>query len=186
MVDVVSLAKRCWELFAQKPIEHMLVSLIVVVLGSVTLGLLLGPLYVGQIRMIEKQQRGDSISVRDAFGGFDSFAESVLVTLCMLACASIGMMFLVLPGVIVIAAWSFAYYFIAFDRASATQALAGSWRLLKTQPASVLLVLLLVVVVNAISATVVLTALLAGPLSAIFCTLAFQDLTGDASRAESR
>ena len=185
LVDVVSLSKQGWELFAQKPIEHMLVSLIVVVLGSVTRGRRRGPLYVGQIRMIEKQQRGDSISVGDAFGGFDSFAESVLVTLCMLVCASIGMLFLVVPGVILIAAWSFAYYFIALDRASATEALAGSWNLLKTQTASVLLVLLLVIVVNALSATIVLTALLAGPLSAIFCTLAFQDLTRGAPQAES-
>jgi uncharacterized membrane protein len=185
MVDVASLSKRCWELFAEKPIEHVLVSLIVVVLGTVTLGLLLGPLYVGQIRMIEKQQRGDSISVQDAFGGFDSFAPSVLVTLCLFVCASIGMLLLVVPGLVVMAAGAFAYYFIARDSASASEALASSWNLLKTQTVSVLLVLLLVIVVNAIAATVVLAALLAGPLSAIFCTLAFQDMTQGAPQSES-
>jgi len=185
MVDVAGLSKRCWELFAEKPIEHVLVNLIVVVLGAVTLGLLLGPLYVGQIRMIEKQQRGESISVQDAFGGFDSFAPAVLVTLCLLVCASIGMALLVVPGLVVMAAWAFAYYFIARDGSSASEALAGSWNLLKTQTVSVLLVLLLVIVVNAIAATVVLAALLAGPLTAIFCTLAFQDMTQGAPQSES-
>jgi len=177
MVDVAGLFKRCWALFSQKPVEHVLVSLIVVVLGSLTLGLLLGPLYVGQLRMIEKQQRGESISVQDAFSGFDSFAGSLLVTLCIFVCASIGMVFLVVPGLVVIAGWSFAYYFIARDRASASEALGGSWNLLKTQTVSVLLVLLLVIVVNCVAATFVLASLLVGPLSAIFCTLAFQDMT---------
>jgi uncharacterized membrane protein len=177
MIDVASLFRRCWGLFSQKPLEHVLVSLIVVVLGSLTLGVLLGPLYVGQIRMIQKQQRGDSISVQDAFGGFDSFAGALLVTLCIFVCASIGSVLLVLPGLVVIAAWSFAYYFIARDHASAAEALAGSWNLLKTQTASVLVVLLLVIVVNCVAATFVLASLLVGPLSAIFCTLAFQDLT---------
>ena len=177
MVDVASLFKRCWGLFAQKPVEHVLVSLIVAVLGMLTLGVLLGPLYVGQLRMIEKQQRGENISVQDAFSGFDSFAGALLVTLCIFVCASLGMIFLVLPGLVVIAGWSFAYYFVARDRASASEALAGSWNLLKSQTASVLLVLLLVIVVNCVAATFVLAALLAAPLSAIFCTLAFQDMT---------
>ncbi|HKO92566.1 MAG TPA: hypothetical protein VJU61_15530 [Polyangiaceae bacterium] len=177
MIDVASLFKRCWGLFVQKPIEHVLVSLIVAVLGSLTLGVLLGPLYVGQLRMIEKQQRGESISVQDAFSGFDSFAGSLIVTVCLFVGGLIGTLLLVLPGLVVIAAWSFAYYFVARDRASAADALSGSWNLLKTQTTSVLLVLLLVIVVNCLAATVVLASLLVAPLSAIFCMLAFQDMT---------
>ena len=177
VVDVASLFKRSWALFTQKPLEHVVVSLIVIVLGSVTLGVLLGPLGVGQIRMIEKQQRGESISIQDAFSGFDSFGAAFLATAIIFVCAAVGMALLVLPGLFVIAAWGFAYYFIARDQASASDALAGSWNLLKTRTASVLLLLVLVAVVNAVASTVVFATLLSAPLSAIFCALAFQEMT---------
>jgi hypothetical protein len=176
VIDVASLFKRSWALFAQKPIEHVIVSLVVLVLGSVTLGVLIGPLSVGQVRMIEKQQRGEEISIQDVFSGFDSFAAAFLVTVIIVVCMCIGLPLLVLPGLFVFAAWGFAYYFIAHEHASTTEALGRSWNLLKTRTASVLLVLTLVFIVNFLAGTVVFAALLTAPLSALFCTLAAQDM----------
>jgi uncharacterized membrane protein len=176
VVDLASLFKRSWALFAQKPLEHVIVSLIVLVIGSVTLGVLIGPLSIGQIRMIEKQQRGEEISIQDAFSGFDSFAAAFLVTVIVVVCMSIGLLLLVLPGLFVFAAWGFSYYFIARDHASTTEALASSWNLLKTRTASVLLVLTLIMIVNLLAGTVVFAALLTAPLSVLFCTLAAQDM----------
>jgi hypothetical protein len=176
-VDVASLFKRSWALFSQKPLEHLVASLIVVVLGTLSLGVLLGPLGVGQIRMVDKQQRGEVIVIEDVFSGFSSFAAALIVSLIFFVCVTIAMAVLVLPGLFVIAAWGFAWFFVALHGASATDALAGSWNLLKTQTTSVLVVLVLIGVANALASSVVLAVLLTAPLTAIFCTLAFRDMT---------
>lgn len=178
MIDVTSLAKRSWALFTSKPLEHILASLIVFVLGSVSLGLLMGPLGVGYIRMIVKQERGEDVRVQDVFSGFDRFGAALLTSLIFVVVMSIGMMLLVLPGLFVIAAWGFALWFVALRGDSSTEALASSWSLLKRHAGSVILVLLLMSVVNVVASSVVLAALLSTPLSAIFATLAFEELEG--------
>jgi uncharacterized membrane protein len=181
MVDVGDLFKRSWALFTQKPIEHIVASLIVMVLGAVTLGVLFGPLSVGQIRMVEKQRRGEVPRIEDVFSGFASFGPALLAALIFVVAMAVGMFLFVLPGLFVIAAWSFAFWFIALRDSSAMDALAASWNLLKTQAGSVLVVLVLMAVVNAVASSVVLATLLSVPLSAIFCTLAFHDMTGSSA-----
>jgi hypothetical protein len=178
MVDVPELAKRSWALFQSKPVEHIVVSLLAVVLSVITLGVLLGPLSVGQIRMIEKQQRGDDLRIGDVFDGFSSFGAAFLTSLVFCVALAIGMMFLVLPGVFVGAAWGFALWFVALEGASVSDALAGSWQLLKRHTLSVLVVFLILAALNAVASAVVLGLVLTTPLSMIFATLAFQELIG--------
>lgn len=178
MVDVPELVKRSWALFQSKPIEHLVASLLAVVLSVVTLGVLLGPLTVGQIRMIEKQQRGDDVRIGDVFEGFSSFGAAFLTSLVFCVALAIGMLFLVLPGVFVGVAWGFALWFVALQGASASDALAGSWQLLKQHTLSVLVVFLILAVVNAVASAVVLGVVLTTPLSMIFGTLVFQELSG--------
>jgi hypothetical protein len=184
-VDVVSLFKRSWVLFSQKPLEHLVASLIVLVLGTLSIGVLIGPLGVGHIRMVDKQQRGEAIIIQDVFSGFSSFGAALIASLIFFVCVAIGASMLVLPALFIIAAWGFSWFFIALHDASATDALAGSWNLLKTQTASVLVVLVLLAVVNALASTVVLGVLLTAPLTAIFCTLAFRDMTAGSAGAAS-
>jgi uncharacterized membrane protein len=176
MVDVSGLFKRTWALFQSKPVEHLVAGLIVLVLSVVTLGVLLGPLMVGQIRMIEKQERGEDPRIEDVFAGFSSFGAAFLTTLILFVGIAIGLVLLVLPGLLVGAAGSFALWFVALEGASAVDALEGSWRLLKAHTASVVVLIILLAVVNVLANTVIVTALLTTPLTMIFWTLAFQDM----------
>jgi uncharacterized membrane protein len=184
-IDVVSLFKRSWALFSQKPLEHLVASLIVLVLGTVSLGVLLGPLSVGQIRMVDKQQRGEAIVIQDVFSGFSSFGAALIVTVILFVCVAIGTTLLVLPGLFVLAAWGFSWFFVALHGASAIEALAASWNLFKAQTASVLVLLVLLAVANAVASSVVLGVLLTAPLSAIFGTLGFRELTAGAAPSAS-
>lgn len=181
MVDVGALAKRSWALFTAKPLEHLVAGVIVMVLGGVTLGILLGPLAVGHIRMVEKQTRGEDPRIEDVFSGFNSFGAALLAGIIFAVAVMVGMFLLVLPGLFVIAAWSFAFWFIALKGSSATDALGESWNLLKTQAGSVLVVLVLLAVLNAVAGSIVLATLLSAPLSVIFATLAFQEMTSSSA-----
>jgi uncharacterized membrane protein len=176
MLDVVALFKRSWALFLSKPLEHLVASLLVLVLSVVSLGVLLGPLSVGQIRMIEKQQRGEEPRIDDVFTGFSSFGPAFLTTLVLFIAMTIGALLFVLPGLFVGVAWGFALWFVALEGASATEALAGSWQLLRRQTASVLVVLVIMGALNVIASSVVLATLLSAPFTMIFGTLAFQEL----------
>ena len=178
MVDIGKLFQRSWGLFQAKPVEHILASLVVFVLSMLSLGLLFGPLSVGQIRMIEKQQRGESIAVNDVFAGFSSFGPAFLTSLIILIGVFIGTLLLVLPGLLVGLAWGFAIWFVALEGASPTAALSGSWQLLKNHTVSVLVVFVLLGVVNAVASSIVLATLLTAPLSMIFGTLAYQEMVG--------
>jgi uncharacterized membrane protein len=176
MVDVSGLFKRTWALFQSKPIEHLVVSLIVLVLSVVSLGVLLGPLMVGQIRMIEKQERGEDPRIEDVFAGFSNFGAAFLTTLILIVGMVIGLVLLVVPGLIVGAAWSFAIWFVALEGASTSDALARSWQLLKAHTLSVVVLIVLLVVVNLLANTIIVTTLITTPLTMIFWTLAFQDM----------
>jgi hypothetical protein len=180
MIDIGKLLQRSWALFQSKPVEHLVAGLIVIALSLVTLGVLFGPLSVGQIRMIEKQQRGETPRIEDVFAGFSSFGASFLTSLILFVAVFIGMLMLVLPGVLVGLAWGFAIWFVALEGASPTAALSGSWQLLKNHTVSVIVVFVLLGVVNAVASSVVLATLLTGPLSMIFCTLAYQEMVGAA------
>lgn len=176
VLDLAALGKQSWSLFTRKPLEHIVASLIVIALGTVSLGVLIGPLCVGQVRMIDKQRRGEDIRIEHVFSGFDSFAPAFLTTLIMLVGVSIGLLLLVIPGVFLMVAWGFALWFVALERASALEALAASWTLLKENTASVLLVIVLSVIVNSLGGSILLGTVLTAPLSFIFTTLAFCEL----------
>lgn len=177
-LDLAALSRRTWELFKHHPVEHVLASLVVIVLGAASLGICFGPLGVGQIRMIEKQRRGEVPRVGDVFSGFDSFGPAFLTTLALFVGVALGSLLFVLPGLFVAIAWGFSPWFVAQRDASTPDALGGSWRLLQRHTASVLIVFAAVGLVNAIASSIVLATLVSAPLSAIFCTLAFDEMAG--------
>lgn len=180
MIDIGKLFQRTWALFQSKPVEHLVAGLIVLALSIVSLGVLFGPLSVGQIRMVEKQQRGETPRIEDVFAGFSSFGPAFLTSLILFVAVFVGMLLLVLPGVLVGLAWGFAIWFVALEGASASTALSGSWQLLKNHTLSVIVVFVLLGVINVLASSVVLATLLTGPLSMIFCTLAFQEMQSSA------
>jgi len=179
-LDLASLFKRSWELFAKKPLEHILAAAIIHVLSAVTLGALFGPLLVGYIRLIERQRRWDEvISVGQIFtlegSGWSAFGASLLVALATF----FGLVFLVVPGLVALLGFGFALWFVALDRARATASLGASWRLFKANAGSVVLVWVILVVLGSVGGAALIGTLITFPLGTVFTTLAFHDMRGD-------
>jgi len=180
-LDLASLFKRSWELFARKPVEHILAALIIHVVAVLTLGILFAPLLVGYIRLIERQRRwNEVISVGQIFhfegSGWPAFGASVLIALT----AAVGMLFFVVPGLVILLGWGFALWFIALDRSSATASLGASWRLFRANLGSVVLVWIILVVLGSVGGGAALVGtLITFPLGTVFATLAFHDMRGD-------
>jgi len=84
------------------------------------------------------------LRLNDIFSGFSYFWTALLAGVVLFVSFVFGVMFLVLPGLLVIAGWGFAFHFIALRGTGVTGALAGSWRLFCAHWRSVLLLLFVV------------------------------------------
>ena len=176
-IDIVPLFRQSWDLFVQKPVEHIVGALVVALLGSLTCGLLLGPLLVGYIRMVDKQRCGQAIAINDVFGGFDVLGASLLTAVIFTIAAAIGFALLVIPGLFIMAAWGFAMWFVALRGAGVGSSLGAAWELCKRRSGPVVLVLLIAAILNGLGAMVGFGNLLTAPLGTIFLTLSFLKLT---------
>lgn len=177
-IDITATLSQAWALFAQKPAEHVITGLVVALLATLTLGILAGPLFCGYIKMVHKQQRGEAISVSDIWLGMEVFAPAFATTLVVALCVVVGSLVFVVPGLMAALIWGFALWFVALKDESAVGALGASFRLLKSNPNSVLVIVLAIVLLNAAGLVLVALGLLVSlPFSIILASVAFEGLT---------
>jgi len=100
-------------------------------LTILSLGVLGGPLYAGvclmSLRAIDRPT--ERLRFREVFGTFDRFGTLVglfyLTTIAVLA----GYVLLVVPGVLLSAAWLYPFYLVVDADAGFAESLRGSWRM---------------------------------------------------------
>jgi hypothetical protein len=171
-------ALRTWETFKADPLLYVLSSILMVVFGVLTLGILLGPLYGGFIDIVRRQMRGDRATVQDLANGLQSGVAFLVTTVLVGAATAIGTVFVVLPGLLVCLLSLFSWHYIAYENALPTRAIRQSYELVKDNFLLVLMLGLALGVLSALSATMPLALLVAAPLSIIALTVAFEELTG--------
>jgi len=145
--------------------------------GAITLGICLGPLLVGYLRIIDRQARGEAVELHQVLDGMASFAPAFLTWFLLTAAFVIGSA-LVLPGVVVAFVWAYALWFVALRNLAPTEALRASFRLARAHVGPVLLLLLAAAALNFLGAVVVVGVLVTLPLALILLTLGFAALAG--------
>ncbi len=175
-LDFGSLFKRTWELFAAKPVEHIVAAAIVCLLGGVTLGILLGPLLGAYIRMVDRQREGKPIALDQVFELGGSAVSAIGAWFLMAIGVFIGFLFLVLPGLALLVGWGYCFWFIALERESGVQSLGSSWRLMRRNVGSVVVVWVVLILLASAGGAALLGSLITMPLGTIFATLAFREL----------
>ena len=169
--------EETWGLFKADPVLYVLVSVLVILLGAVTVGVLAGPLAVGAVSVVRARRAGRAAQVSDVFEGLSRFGRAFVVTLLVAIGVMLGGALLVIPGLLVLLFTSFAWHEIAYRDASVTDALAGSYRIVKGAFLRALLLLLAIGVLNAIGGAVMFGVLLSAPLSLILLTVGYERLT---------
>jgi uncharacterized membrane protein len=169
---------RTWEVFKADPLLYVVSSILVVVGGALSLGVLLGPLYAGFIDIVRRQMRGERASVHDLSYGLQSFVPSLVTLVVILGATIMGLLLLVLPGLLILVLSIFSFHFIVYQNASASRAITQSYYLLKNNFLPVLILALCLGVLTALSTGVMLALLLTCPISVIAVTVAFEELTG--------
>lgn len=113
------------------PLAHIAATLIVGTAGSVSFGVLSGPLMVGYMRMIDKAADGEKAQIGEVFKGFDYFIPALIAFLIGTTLMSIGYVLCVIPGLLLMALTPMALYLIAQGETDGVNAIKRGWAMLK-------------------------------------------------------
>lgn len=177
-VAIQDIFTRSWDVFKKDAVLYIVASLIVGVVGSLTVGILAGPLTIGFIRLTRDRLKGQEVGAGDVFGGMSMLIPSLIATILIAIAVTIGSLLLVLPGIAVAVLCAYTYHVMAYDDASVGDALKGSFELVKNNLLLVIILMVLVGILNMIGSVVVVGVLLTAPFSLVAMTVAFEHMRG--------
>jgi len=76
-----------------------------------------------------KAARGDKLEIADMFAGFRNYGNVVLANLLVCAIVFIGLLFLIIPGIILGCKLAFTPYLVVDRRMGVIEAIKGSWNM---------------------------------------------------------
>lgn len=116
-----------WNLFKQNAITHVVAFVLVILIGSMSMGLLAGPMFVGYLRMIAKEDRGERAQIGDLFRGFDDFVPALVAGLISSLVLWLGFMLCFIPGLLILALPTVALYLVAQGEGDGVAAFNRAW-----------------------------------------------------------
>lgn len=173
---IQNVVKRSWGLFIKDPVLYIIDSLIVTVLGTITLGILAPALIVGFIKVVQNRQQGKPADTGTLFGGLGQFVPSLIAGIVIAIGVSIGTMLFVIPGLFVAIITGFTFHFMALENTGIGDSLARSYRLVMDNLVPVLILGVVIAIINGVGSAVVIGWLLTMPFSMIVTVVAFQEL----------
>ena len=168
--------KRSWDVFMKDPVLYIIAGLIVIVVGTLTLGILLPALTVGFMQVVRDRMQNKPASAGGVFGGMGLFVTSLFTAIVIGIGVGIGCVLLVLPGIFIAVVTSFAFQFIALDGAGVGDSLSKSYRLVMDNLVSVIILIVLLGIINGVGSSVVVGALLTAPFTMVAMVIAYEEL----------
>ena len=168
-----------FHIFMRKPDLFILYTLIYIVLMPFGGFLISGPLTAGFFLVAKKLERNEPVRLDDFFDGFKHFVPLFLFTLISGILIFIGYIALVLPGIYLTVAYTFAIPFIIFGRMDFWDAMESSRKVVTKEWFSFFILVIIVAVLNIIGGLAFgIGVLISIPVS--FCILyaAFDDIVG--------
>ena len=113
------------------PVTHIVTSLLIDIVGGVSAGLLTGPMMVGYMRMIKREDEGTKAEIADVFKGFDDFVPALLAVLVSSIIVGIGFMLCLIPGFLIMALVPTAAYLVAVGEKDGINAIKRAFEAVK-------------------------------------------------------
>ena len=184
-VSVGACLSGAWGLFKKNPLTHVVATLLVGVVSSVSSGLLTGPMVVGYMRMIAKEQRGEAAQIGDVFRGFDDFVPAFVAGLISLLVVSLGLMLCFIPGLLILALPSVALSLVAQGEKDGVAAFNQAWRIVTQNLGAAFWCALVLSIVGGLGVLLCgIGVLVTGPLSMIGSYFMARQLLGDSGNAD--
>ncbi len=151
--DYTQLLKQTWGAIIQK--QNLIVTLlgaaVLTLVGSVTLGILSGPLFLGYAAACLKISRGQEVAIDDLWSGFSRLVPAIVTSLIIGVASVVGMIFCLVPGLIVLFLCTFVFHFMVDDPAlSGMDAIKKSAAMVKANIADVAVIWVVGLLLNAV------------------------------------
>lgn len=94
---------------------------------------------IGQVRVALAAARGEEFQFAQFFSGFDRLLPGILVSVVVYLGIMVGMLFLIIPGIIIALGWSMVVPLIADSKSGLGEMLSESWNSTKGQRGQIFL-----------------------------------------------
>lgn len=101
-----------WDWFVEDPAKHLLLGLIATALLVASQSLLLGPVMLGMAAVGISRVKQNQVDVANFFEALPYFFPSALSGILILGFSLIGLVFLIVPGIVIFAMYLFSFHFI--------------------------------------------------------------------------
>jgi uncharacterized membrane protein len=156
-----------------------LVSLIFVLVNSVASIVTQGPLQVGLHLFFMKKMYNRRTDVGDLFKGFDFFLPAFVAALLIGVFVGFGIIFCIIPGLVIASMYKFAYLFILDKRMDFWPAMQASHAVVKNDYFGFTMFLIVMGLVNLLGLLCCVVGLLVTiPMSIAAITVAYQEIVG--------
>jgi len=115
-----------WDWFVADLGPFVLIGLLACVLTSFSLFLVTGPVAAGLALVSLNKARGKQVEVDDFFSGFRFFVPAFLASLVIGLLTLVGLVFLVIPGLVVLAMYVFTFHIMVDHKQDFWRALSIS------------------------------------------------------------
>jgi hypothetical protein len=175
---LTKILEESWEVLWKDAFLYVLAALVYVALVACSLGIFSGIATVGFCILIQRRRLGQEVGVLTILSGFGFALSSTLAMLIMFVGITIGTLLLVLPGLFLMAAWSFTFYAMAAEDLGPGAALGRSYGIFREHALLVIVLLIVLAIVNTVGGAVFVGQLLTIPYSMIAMAIAFEKLAG--------
>ena len=149
--DIIS---KSWVIFTNNVGPLLGANLIMIIILSVSSVVpfgplvLVGPLMLGMYKMTRAAIRGENVEFGDLFSGFPKFLPTFLASLLITIFSCIGMIFCIVPGILVSILYLPTYLFILDDNLDFWNAMEASRRMVMNNLGQWLILALVLCVLN--------------------------------------
>jgi uncharacterized membrane protein len=156
-----------------------LLALVFLILSSAVPVILHGPLFVGFHLFCAKKMFGRMAELADLFTGFNFFIPSLVASLLISLLVSVGLVFCIVPGLVIAAMYQFVYLFILDKRMDFWPAMQASHAVVKNDYFGFTMFLLAMIGVDILGALCLIVGIfVAIPVTVAAVTVAYRDVVG--------
>ena len=132
-IDLGAAFSKGWELFSKNMAPLIVGTLLTVIIGGFTLGILMPIMWGGLVIIVKKSWNGETAEIGDVFKGFSNFGQLFLGGLIMLGMVLVGALACGIGAIVTSAIVVFMFPLIV-DGNSAGDAFGKSWAAFHTDP----------------------------------------------------
>lgn len=168
-----------WRLVTSDLMTYVLMGLVFLILSSAVPVILQGPMIVGLHIFTMKKLLGRRADIGDMFKGFNFFVPALVASVLISVFVGVGMLFCIIPGLVLAAMYKFTYLFIVDKRMDFWQAMQASHSIVKRDYVGFTLFLIVLGLIDLLGLLCFIVGLfVALPVTFAAITVAYHELVG--------